>query len=103
MLKQQNLELFETPYVQTIVQFLFSNYQKAIFSKLLPPYILHLAVIGAQVHIAEGYRYVQHQHDTSTDLSSQDIEDLYRSRKYFIAGVILQGVLSLFNTIIFRH
>jgi hypothetical protein len=63
LLKQQNLELFETPYVQTIVQFLFSNYKRAIFSKLLPPYILHLIVITAYVHIHETFRGSRHDDD----------------------------------------
>jgi len=46
MLRKKNREVFMTPYMQIIIQFLYEAYSKRIMLTLLPPYLFHLLFVN---------------------------------------------------------
>ena len=41
----RNNELFDTPYVKIIIQFLYSRFRAQIMKRKLPLYVIHLASV----------------------------------------------------------
>jgi len=46
MLKKKKREIFMTPYMKIIIEFLYEIYSKKIKLVLLPPYLAHLAMVN---------------------------------------------------------
>jgi len=59
MLRKKNREVFMTPYMQIIIQFLYDAYSKKIMLTLLPPYIVHLIFVNIQIFANENMRAFQ--------------------------------------------
>jgi hypothetical protein len=56
MLRQERKELFETPYMEMAIQFLYKNYSRKIMRVLLPSYLVHMLVITLYLLVAEWNR-----------------------------------------------
>jgi len=56
LLKQQNKDIFMTPYIEIVIEFLYNQFRDKIMQNLLPPYILHLAAIQATIWVSELHR-----------------------------------------------
>ena len=46
MLRKKNREVFMTPYMQVIIEFLYRAYSRRIMKILLPIYIIHLVFVN---------------------------------------------------------
>jgi hypothetical protein len=56
LLKQQNKDIFLTPYILIVIEFLYIEYSNKIKSMLMPPFILHIISVILAVISAELYR-----------------------------------------------
>jgi hypothetical protein len=56
MLKKKNRDIFMTPYMMIIIQFLYEIYSRRIKLMLLPPYIAHLIFVNIQLFVNEHMR-----------------------------------------------
>tara|TARA_B110000285_G_C14616451_1_gene377201 strand:- start:133 stop:345 length:213 start_codon:yes stop_codon:yes gene_type:complete len=58
MLKKKNRDVFMTPYMKIIVEFLYEIYSYRIKIVLLPPYLAHLAFVNIQLFVNENLREI---------------------------------------------
>ena len=56
MLKKKNRDIFMTPYMKIIIQFLYEIYSRRIKLLLLPPYLGHLVFVNIQLFVNEHKR-----------------------------------------------
>jgi len=73
MLKKKNRDIFMTPYMKIIIQFLYEIYSRRIKIMLLPPYVAHLVFVNCQLFVNEYARDIasQMEHDPSDGLTTK--------------------------------
>tara|TARA_B110000285_G_C15087848_1_gene597246 strand:- start:497 stop:1342 length:846 start_codon:yes stop_codon:yes gene_type:complete len=105
MLRKKNREVFMTPYMQIIIQFLYDAYSRRIMLALLPPYLLHLLFVNIQLFANESMRDQRHildvaikNHDEQTLVNLQGSYD--RTKHFSDVVVIICGMFNILNTLV---
>jgi len=65
MLRKKNRDVFMTPYMQIIIQFLYEAYSKRIKQALLPPYLIQLVFVNIMIYSKEKVRTLKNKLDAS--------------------------------------
>lgn len=69
MLRKKNREVFMTPYMQIIIQFLYDAYSRRIMLALLPPYLFHLMFVNIQLFANESMRDTRYDLDVAIKIN----------------------------------
>ena len=56
LLRQERRDLFETPYMELAISFLYKNYSRKIQQILLPSYLVHILVMALYLLVVEANR-----------------------------------------------
>ena len=56
LLRQQNKEIFMTPYIQIVIEFLYQKYSASIMTRLMPPFMIHLIAVFILIFLSEKER-----------------------------------------------
>jgi hypothetical protein len=51
--RQKNKNLFVTPYIQIIIDYLYKQYRRKIIMMMMPPYVVHLALVYLLIILSE--------------------------------------------------
>ena len=111
MLKKKNREVFMTPYMQIIIQFLYKKYSQRIMIALLPPYLLHLLFVNLQLFSNEAMRDKRFELDAEVAKaaklnSNQELvvvveAEYFRLRSISNICVSCCGVFNVLNMLVF--
>ena len=53
LLRQQNKDIFMTPYIQIVIEFLYQKYSASIKKYLMPPFLMHLIAVFVLIFLSE--------------------------------------------------
>jgi hypothetical protein len=53
LLRQQNKDVFMTPYIMIVIQFLYQKYSASIMTRLMPPFLIHLVSVIVLIFLSE--------------------------------------------------
>ena len=56
LLRQQNKDIFVTPYISIIIEFLYKKYSERIMQRLMPPFMFHLVAVMLLILFSERER-----------------------------------------------
>lgn len=106
MLKKKNREVFMTPYMQIIIQFLYKQYSQRIMIALLPPYMLHLLFVNLQLFSNEAMRDKRSELDQArlgTNVALTELRHFEYDRLKSISNICVCccGVFNVLNMLVF--
>lgn len=53
LLRQQNKEIFMTPYIMIVIEFMYKKYAEKIMRRLMPPFMFHLVAVLLLIFFSE--------------------------------------------------
>jgi hypothetical protein len=92
MLHQKNKEVFMTPYIMIVIEFLYTKYSEKIMMRLMPPFMLHLLSVFFLIYLSEKEREGENE-----DL----LGETHTIHYYKVIVQIIAGILYIINLTIF--
>ena len=103
MLKKKNREVFMTPYMQVVIQFMYEAYRHRIVYNLLPIYAVHLLFVNLYIFFVENMRFkvlncILYETAKCTD---EDKMEITAAVSYSNAFIIICAIMTLVNVFVF--
>ena len=94
LLRQQNKDVFMTPYIMIVIQFLYQKYSASIMTRLMPPFLIHLVSVIVLIFLSELERDELIKTGNGEEMQSEENRRMIKVQKNLV-----QIVATLFNVI----